>query len=152
MRKSVWIILIILVLIVGGYFGYKALFNENSESLEENDAEDFGYGIWSCEEGGYIGGNFPGVGYGAGERIGIEEHYLASFGKIKLCCFNFQNIEEENYKLCLKANDQGFNTHQIAFKEDKKISEVVPWQGLSCTLLYDEKGDWTRSCEEINII
>jgi len=56
MRKSVWIILIILVLIVGGYFGYKALFSEDltSQENDESNVEEgviSGDGIYTIHEG-----------------------------------------------------------------------------------------------------
>jgi len=150
MRKSVWIILIILVLIVGGYFGYKLLNKSkpiNEGDLEENIAEDFGFGIWSCEIGGVLGGSHPVIGYGGGEIISVEIFDLPTVGEIDLCCIAFENLDEEEYKVCLRKDDEGFTTHEIALDGNKKVYEVVPWQGLSCTYIYDDKGDWGRSCE-----
>jgi len=141
------VLIVVIVLVIGGYFGYKALFSKDSTSSEKSTEGDFGYGIWSCEVGGLLGGSHPIIGYGGGEITGIEIFDLPTVGEINLCCIEFENLDNEKYKVCLKKNDEGFTTHEIALDGDKKVYEIVPWQGLSCTYIYDDKGDWTRSCE-----
>lgn len=150
MGKSLWIlsIILILVLIIGGYFLFKKVGSNDVSNLDlKENAVDCKMGesrITPIPEGVTAGGQITGV----------EKYSFVNGESLNLCCSDASTLQGDlNYKSCSLAKNNVI-THEILWKKVGnnliKVKEVEPFNPQSesiCTYYFKSDGTIeSRSC------
>lgn len=140
MGKIIGILLVIIILVVGVYFGYNYL----------NEKESPNSKLISCRVGDKWNQNHATYGLITGEIKGVEKISLYNEGKVDLCCSDVTNQAGQKFKECSKE-ENSLITHSVFWKNENgkllKIEETVPEGGAGCTYYFDSSGEFeSRYC------